>query len=163
MQHRFCTKNLKVRPSKRFYKKFAEQHGGFEVWIGVRKDESAARKKRYAGCVGEELVAPNDFMEEYPKFLQKMGVMFRLPVIDWSEKDVFEYLDGQENPLYSHGSKRVGCYPCLAAGDDQMIDAFSHDDFGRNQWRKVQFLQEKTGHSALRGEVGGNGCSICSM
>ena len=163
MRHRFCTRELKIRPSKRFYKAFADEHGGFEVWIGVRKDESAARKKRYAGHVGEELVSPHDFMDEYPKFLQKMGVMFRLPIIDWSEQDVFDYLAGEENPLYSHGFNRVGCFPCLAAGDDQMIKAFTHDEFGRNQWRKVQFLQDKTGAKALRGDVGGNGCSICSI
>lgn len=163
MQHRFCTKNLKVRPSKRWYEAFEKQHGPFEVWIGVRKDESVARKKRYAGMVGDELVEPNDFMGEYPKRMAKNGIMFRLPIIDWSQEDVFEYLNGEENPLYSHGFNRVGCFPCLAAGDDQMIKAFNHDDFGRNQWRKVQWLQDKTGHSALRGDVGGNGCSLCSM
>lgn len=163
MLHRFCTKNLKIRPSKRFYKEFSEENGPFEVWIGVRKDESAARKKRYAGLIGAELVAPHDFMSEYPKYLQKLGIMFRLPIIDWSTDDVFEFLEGEENPLYSQGFNRVGCFPCLAAGDEQMIKAFNHDDFGREQWKKVQILQDKTGAFALRGHVGGNGCSICSI
>ena len=117
MRHRFCTKNLKVRPSKRFYKSFAEANGPMEVWIGVRKDESSARKKRYAGFVGSETCAPHEFMSEYPKYLEKMGVMFRLPIIDWSANDVFDYLDGEENPLYAQGFNRVGCFPCLAAGD----------------------------------------------
>ena len=166
MQHRFCTKNPKIRPSKRFYKEFAENNGAFEVWMGVRKDESAARKKRYAGFIGSELVAPNDFMSEYPKYLEKMGVMFRLPIIDWSVDDVFEYLDGEENPLYSAGFNRVGCFPCLAAGDDQMIKAFNHDDFGRKQWEIVQELQDKTGAFALRRDskdAKNPGCSICSI
>ena len=163
MRHRFCTKNLKVRPSKRFYKSFAEANGPMEVWIGVRKDESSARKKRYAGFVGSETCAPHEFMSEYPKYLEKMGVMFRLPIIDWSANDVFDYLDGEENPLYAQGFNRVGCFPCLAAGDDQMIKAFNHDEFGRKQWAIVQDLQIKTGAKALRGDVGGNGCSICSI
>lgn len=163
MQHRFCTKNLKIRPSKRFYEAFLSENGPFEVWIGVRKNESVARRKRYAGMVGDELVAPHEFMSEYPKRMAKNGIMFRLPIIDWSTEDVFEYLNGEENPLYSHGFSRVGCFPCLEAGDDQMIAAFNHDDFGRSQWRKVSFLQDKTGHQALRGDVGGNGCSICSI
>ena len=163
MRHRFCTKNLKVRPSKRFYHQFALDNGPYEVWIGVRKNESVARKKRYAGFIGSELCTPKEFMDEYPKYLEKLGVMFRLPIIDWSTDDVFEYLAGEENPLYAEGFNRVGCFPCLAAGDDQMIKSFNHDDFGRDQWRKVQVLQDKTGAKALRGDVGGNGCSICSI
>ena len=162
-RERFCTKHLKIRPGKRWMESFCKKNGPFEVWYGVRKSESVARKKRYAGHVGEELVAPNDFMDDYPKRMAKNGIMFRLPIIDWSEDDVFEYLAGEENPLYSHGFNRVGCFPCQAAGDDQMIKAFTHDEFGRNQWRKVQFLQDKTGAKALRGDVGGNGCSICSI
>lgn len=163
MRHRFCTRELKVRPGKRWYEEFCDKNGPFEAWIGVRKDESAARKKRYMGCVGNELIAPYDFMDEYPKRMGKNGIMFRLPIIDWSEVDVFEYLNGEENPLYSHGFDRVGCFPRLAAGDQQMIKAFNHDDFGRNQWRQVSFLQDKIGKKALRGDVGGNGCSICSI
>jgi len=163
MQHRFCTKNLKVRPSKRWYEQFAIDNGPFEVWVGVRKDESVARSKRYIGCVGHELVEPHDFMSEYPKRMAKNGIMFRLPIIDWSEQDVFEFLNGEENPLYSHGFNRVGCFPCLAAGDKQMTTAFNHDQFGRDQWRRVQFLQDKIGAKALRSDVESNGCSICSI
>ena len=102
-------------------------------------------------------------MTEDPKALAKGGVMFRLPVIDWSERDVFDFLAGEENPLYSHGFNRVGCFPCLAGSDEQMISAFTHDEFGRGQWRTVRWLEEKTGSSALRGESLVQGCSICSI
>jgi 3'-phosphoadenosine 5'-phosphosulfate sulfotransferase (PAPS reductase)/FAD synthetase len=163
MRHRFCTKNLKIRPSKRWYEQYAIDNGPFEVWIGVRKDESAARKKRYIGCVGDELITPNDFMNEYPKRMAKNGIMFRLPIIDWSTADVFEYLAGEENPLYAQGFNRVGCFPCLAAGDDQMTKAFNHDEFGRKQWLKVEILQELTGCTALRSNVVQAPCAICSI
>ena len=35
--------------------------------------------------------------------------MIRLPVIDWQTEDVFEFLDGEQPPLYSMGFDRVGC------------------------------------------------------
>lgn len=163
MRHRFCTRELKIRPSKRFYQRTLAEYGPFEVWIGVRKDESAARRRRYAGVIGSEILPPHEFMSEYPKSLAKCGVMFRLPIIDWSELDVFEFLNGEENSLYSHGFNRVGCFPCLAAGDKQMTTAFNHDQFGRDQWRRVQFLQDKIGKSVFRSDIESNGCSICSI
>ncbi|WP_427501342.1 phosphoadenosine phosphosulfate reductase family protein [Methylomonas sp. MED-D] len=162
IRHRFCTKNLKIRPSKRFYESLSREAGPFEVWIGVRKDESTARAKRYSGLIGDEILCPHEFMSEYPKRLAANGVMFRLPIIDWSADDVFDYLGGEENPLYSHGAKRVGCFPCLAVSDDQMRWAFGHDEFGRNQWRTVHFLEQKIGKTALRNDTY-NSCSFCNI
>ena len=63
--------------------------------------------------------------------------MFKLPILDWSTEDVFEFLDGQQNKLYSLGSERVGCFPCLAAGDTSKERDFSMDEFGKEQRRKV--------------------------
>lgn len=41
---RFCTDQLKIIPSKLFYKALAEKQGsGFEVWYGVRSNESRER------------------------------------------------------------------------------------------------------------------------
>jgi len=163
MQTRFCTKHLKIRPGKRWIEEFSEKNGPLEVWWGVRKDESVARKKRYLGLVGDELVDPNLYMSDYPKRMAKNGIMFRLPIIDWSESDVFEYLAGEEHPHYEKGRKRVGCFPCLALGDKEIEAAFNFDDFGNAQRHAVRLLEKETGKSALRGDVGGNGCSICSI
>lgn len=42
---RFCTDQLKIIPSKLFYKALAEkQDTGFEVWYGVRSNESRERE-----------------------------------------------------------------------------------------------------------------------
>lgn len=163
MLERFCTKHLKIRPGKRWIEEFSKEFGATEVWWGVRKDESVARAKRYLGLVGNEVIAPNDFMSDYPKRMAKNGIMFRLPIIDWSEADVFEYLAGDEHPHYAKGRKRVGCFPCFALNDKEIEEAFNFDDFGKSQRESIRKLEELTGKKLLRGDVGGNGCSICSI
>lgn len=53
---RFCTDQLKIIPSKKFYKALAEQQEqGFIVYYGMRSEESAERAKRYAGKLGSEI------------------------------------------------------------------------------------------------------------
>jgi 3'-phosphoadenosine 5'-phosphosulfate sulfotransferase (PAPS reductase)/FAD synthetase len=82
---------------------------------------------------------------------------------------VFEYLNGEENPLYKQGFDRVGCFPCLAAGDKTKEKAFQHDDFGREQYKKVMWLSEQIGKSVWTSKGGkmrnneDQGCLICSI
>lgn len=164
---RFCTEELKIWPSKRYYKALAEQQqGGFEVWYGVRNAESPERAKRYAGKVCDEVYAPHEVMRKYPKYLAKLGVSFRLAVLDWSKFDVLEFLDGAENPLYAAGFDRVGCFPCLAAGDGYKVRAFQHDDFGREQYATVQVISNKIGKSIWTSKKmlqEDQGCLICAI
>lgn len=138
----------------------------------MRLDESDAREKRYAGKVGDEVYAPHEFMpKKYPKYLAKLGVSFRLPVLEWTTEDVKEFVGAADlNPLYGQGFDRVGCFPCLAAGDVHKERAFAYDDFGRSQWKTVQFLEDVTGKSVWtskggkeRNEPDRPGCSICSI
>jgi 3'-phosphoadenosine 5'-phosphosulfate sulfotransferase (PAPS reductase)/FAD synthetase len=171
---RFCTDRLKLRPSRDFYKEFALKQGGFEVWLGMRSDESAEREKRYFGKIDNELYKPNDILSSYPKYLNKMGVWFRLPVLDWSTSEIFDYLGGDQNQLYTKGSKRVGCFPCLASGDRNKEYDFSLDEFGRSQRVIVAELEKKIGHSIFTSKGGAmrnnenqfdlfQGCAICAI
>ena len=132
---RFCTDELKIKTGKHYYKKLAESQGaGFEVWYGMRRAESHQREKRYSGTVCDEVMPPHLFMpSKYPLYLDKLGVSIRLPIVDWSTDDVFEFMGDELNPLYSQGFDRVGCFPCLAGGDAWKVKAFEHDDFGRSQ------------------------------
>jgi 3'-phosphoadenosine 5'-phosphosulfate sulfotransferase (PAPS reductase)/FAD synthetase len=136
---RFCTDELKIKVGKEFYKKLAQEQGqGFEVWYGMRKAESSQREKRYAGTICDDIYPPHLFMpSKYPQYLEKLGVMIRLPIVDWQAEDVFEFLDGEQSPLYSMGFDRVGCFPCLAGGDYWKAKAFAFDDFGKSQRIKV--------------------------
>lgn len=166
---RHCTDELKITPTKYFCKALAIKQGGFQVWYGMRTGESDRRAKRYAGKVDTELYAPNEVMRKYPKYLSKMGVSFRLPILDWSGLDVLNFLAGNENPLYNEGFDRVGCFPCLAAGDQWKEKAFAHDDFGREQKKIALQLEKDTGKSVWTSKGGafrnesGQGCLICQI
>lgn len=49
------------------------------------------------------------------------------PIIDWTEEDVWEYLNDRNIPyccLYDEGFKRIGCIGCPLAGDDRMRKDF---------------------------------------
>ena len=167
---RHCTDELKIRETRIYCKKLAEQQGGFEVWYGMRSKENAERAKRYAGKVCNVLYAPHEVMpSKYPKYLAKMGVMFRLCILDWTEADVLDFLDGEENPLYLAGFPRVGCFPCLASGDAWKEKAFAHDDFGRNQRLRVDSVSTLIGKSVWtsKGGIARNAdmipCELCAI
>ena len=165
---RHCTDALKIQVLKRFIKTKAEEIGGFEVWFGMRSDESPARAKRYAGKVGDELMEPHEMMpSKYPKYLGKMGIRFRLPILEWSKSDVFDYLKKEYHPHYDLGFDRVGCFPCLAGGDKWKLKAFQHDEFGQEQYKKVLWLSEQINKSVWTSkgmkQQEEQGCLICSM
>lgn len=165
---RHCTDELKIRPTKRYCKALAEAQGaGFEVWYGMRTGESVERAARYAGKVDEGLYPPHEVLKKYPKYLAKMGVMFKLPVLDWTEHEVMASLQGQHNPLYDAGFPRVGCFPCLASGDKWKEKAFAHDDFGAQQHRKVIVISNQIGKSIWTSKGGkerneGAPCAVCN-
>jgi len=161
---RHCTDELKIRETKIYCKALAEAQGGFEVWYGMRSGESHERAKRYAGKVCDELYAPHEVIpKKYPKYLAKMGVMFRLAILDWSEAEVLKFLAGEENPLYGHGFPRVGCFPCLASGDVWKEKAFAHDDFGRSQLVAVTVVSAQIGKSIWTSKGGQQRNAQCGL
>lgn len=195
---RFCTEELKIWPSKWFYKGLAEcqgsclvrkkkrgkrpavegsKVGGFEVWYGMRLEEGTERRTRYEGKVCDDLYPPHEVLKKYPKYLDALGVSFRLAVLHWSKADVFEFLGGEHNPLYDLKDEageplfdRVGCYPCLASGDDYKGKAFSHSDTGHKHHRKVVWLGQQIGKSIWTSKTKGGKarqegppCAICSI
>lgn len=148
---RFCTQLLKIAPSKFFYHIFAEELGtGFQVWCGMRREESNDRAIRYANKFGSELYDPYDVNQNYGKRLVGLGVYFVLPIVDWSEELVYQYCAEDINPLYAAGADRVGCAPCLAAGDGTKNKYFRLDSEGWDKYLIVRGLEAETGESAWR-------------
>lgn len=156
---RFCTEELKIWPTKRYVRALAEQQGsrlahkrngvsastdgGFEVWYGMRSDESGEREKRYAGKVCDEVYPPHEVLAKYPKYLDKLGVSFRLAVLDWSKHDVFEFVGWDNlNPPYHYDFDRVGCFPCQAAGDEHKERAYAFGEFGASQRRVIHIVSQ---------------------
>lgn len=87
-----------------------------------------------------------------------------------------EFLNGEENPLYrvldetgKQKFDRVGCFPCAASGDKAKEMAFQHDEFGRQQHRKVIKISNEIGKSIWTSKGGksrnesGPGCALCSI
>ena len=166
---RHCTDELKIRETRLYLKKLSQEQGGFEVWYGMRSDESPERNKRYSGKISEDLYHPHEIMpSKYPKYLGKAGVRFKLPILDWSREDVFLFLENEEHPHYADGFDRVGCFPCLASGDKWKEKAFNYDDFGREQYIKVQDIGKQIGKSIWTSKGGKfrneqQGCLICNI
>lgn len=180
---RHCTEELKIVPSKKFYRELAEFQGaGFQVFYGMRSAESADREKRYAGKISDALYAPHEVMDKYPKYLARMGVMFRMPILEWTKAQVFAFLGGEHNPLYDPRGEnlisfdRVGCFPCQAAGDDHKEKAYAYDEFGRSQFIRVKNLSDEIGKPMFASKGGcqrnnvdqvklfeGSGCGFCEI
>lgn len=171
---RHCTEELKIVPSKKFYRALAEEQGGFQVWYGMRSDESGERERRYAGKLDATLYPPHEVMRKYPQYLHALGVAFRLPVIDLLTHEIFDILDGEENPLYAEGFDRVGCFPCMASGDVHKERAFGFDETGRKHKVIMMRISKQInkpvftsiGGSMRNNEDQGNlfdGCAVCSI
>lgn len=175
---RHCTDELKIQPTKKYLKALAETLGhGFEVWYGMRLSESNDRKRRYSNKVCDALYPPHEVMPgKYPKYLHKLGISFRLCILDWSDEETRRYLEGHHNPLYDDGFPRVGCFPCLAGGDAPKEKAFAYDDFGRSQRIKVVQLGHEIKKNpftskggcarnpdAVPSDIDAPPCAVCSI
>ena len=115
VNQRFCTYHMKLLPAAEY---LAERKDVGEVWIGLRADESKARSKRYGNFSPEDTYLYTEMAQSLPSNLKYKlrKVRTRLPIVNWTEKQVFEFLKKKGvklNPLYLLGHKRVGCYPCL--------------------------------------------------
>lgn len=170
MLSRFCTTALKIRPTRRYLAWTGHTWGQpFEVWYGMRTAESDARATRYAGKIDDDTYAPHEIMpSQYPQYLGRMGIRFRLPVINWSAADVKEFVGIENlNPLYDHFD-RVGCFPCEAGGEVWREKAYNHDDFGRQQYRRIIQIAADIGKPVFRTKGAqarnpSSGCAVCSI
>jgi len=165
---RHCTDELKIRPTKFFLKEFSLiNKSNIEVWYGMRLNESSQRAKRYAEKLDNTLYPPHEIMpRKYPKYLEKQGVMFKLPILNWSEKDVYSFLEGKENPLYSKGFDRVGCFPCLAGGEKLQLKAFEFDEIGAKNYQVAVKISEISKRPVFQGKKLKDTvpqCAICSI
>ncbi|QDV49582.1 phosphoadenosine phosphosulfate reductase domain-containing protein [Gimesia fumaroli] len=96
----FCTEHLKLIPQKRWMRENLVDKGiEFERYVGLRCDESDARKK-----------TPDRKWDEY------FDCWVNYPIRCWTKQECFSVLkkSGEKvNPLYSMGFNRVGCAPCI--------------------------------------------------
>lgn len=166
---RFCTDETKIRMTKKYLWWLATlQEQGFEVWYGMRTEESHERAKRYDQKIDNEVYPPHEVMpSKYPKYLAKMGVYFRLPVVDWSEKEVLDFLGDEKHPHYAWKS-RIGCHPCWAAGDAEKELVFAQsDDFSEAQYIDAITLSKAINKPVFTSKGGQKrnpgACAVCEI
>lgn len=109
---KFCSIELKQMPIRdQIVTPLTDEGVTVVSWLGVRAQESSARK--YA-CVVD--------VEEYDEEENPIIVVYR-PIVTWTHEDVFAIAKRhgiKPNPLYTMGMARVGCFPCINSGKNEI-------------------------------------------
>lgn len=157
---RWCTERLKIMPSNEFILNATKHHGNVLLCLGTRKKESAkramtmqhyedgrSREHRYGELGGGQKVSPNS---------QLPNTWVYTPIQDWSNDDVWLFLNQFKNPwgysnqellgLYSGateggecplvvdsstpscGDSRFGCWTCTLVDEDKSMAAMIQND-----------------------------------
>ena len=162
---RWCTERLKIWPSNEFILNTTQQHGDILLCLGTRKKESTkrastmqhyederAKEHRYGELEAGSKVSPNS---------QLPNTWVYTPVQDWSNDDVWLFLNQYPNPwgysnqellgLYSGateggecplvvdtttpscGDSRFGCWTCTLVDQDKSMSAMIQNDVDK-EW-----------------------------
>lgn len=145
---RWCTNNMKIRPSRRAIESITHVHGSVILLLGTRLDESSDRKKRMlAISENESQLNPH---HDIP------NALVAKPVADWTTDEVWEYLytfnpppwgkshdemlalyrqaNSNECPVVldlstpSCGGSRFGCWTCTVVKEDKSMQGFMQQE-----------------------------------
>lgn len=127
---RWCTRELKLKPLRDYHSALEESTGRESVCVvGIRSDESDSRAKM--------LPWEDDQTWE--------GWVWR-PLLRWTVADVLaiHHRHGVEvNPLYKRGHNRVGCYPCIYAGKNEIALIAEHSPTRIDEIRRLEEMVVK--------------------
>ena len=120
---RYCCDKLKENGGQRRF-----------VVTGVRWEESAKRKNSRAmleiNIHSKDKIMLNNDNADNRRLVETCitkGKHILNPIIDWTEDDVWEYLNSRKIPhcrLYDEGFKRLGCIGCPMSGTKGMLKEF---------------------------------------
>ncbi len=132
---RWCTQELKLKPLREYHDAYTQTFGAETVSVvGVRAAESEARAK----------------LSEVDDDDQWNGWIWR-PILAWPVADVIaiHHRHGIEvNPLYKRGHDRVGCYPCIMSGKEEIRLIAEHSPERIAEIRELEL--EATAERAVR-------------
>lgn len=148
-------KRKKFLPTRRFRwccAEFKEMSGAGKVTlVGIRKQESAKRSKRgevstnIKGKRNEETF--DQWSEHEEKMVTCVGGKDKVlvsPILNWTEQDVWEFLNANGIPhceLYDKGRKRIGCLCCPMSQYRQKIkDIEEYPHVKRNWLKAIQWM-----------------------
>ena len=158
---RFCTDKLKSDAFRDYLK---STQGSFEIWLGIRADESAQRRKKYGELEKEVIEMDELFPSKYPKSV-KERCKYRLPVLLNTREEIFQIIKEagmKYNPLYDQGFDRVGCFPCLISAKKYQEKAFN-TDIGKERWKIIKELEVEIGKEYEYDISITEPCKICSI
>lgn len=147
---RWCTERLKIKPSNRFISNVVTQNGEAILCLGVRKAESSARAKVM------EKNRRYRIRDNLSPSATLAGCLIYSPVENWSNDDIWFYLNQVKNPwgitnkdllgMYagasadgecplvvdtstpSCGDSRFGCWVCTLVEKDKSMTAMIQND-----------------------------------
>ncbi len=154
MKFRWCTDRLKISPSNTFIQNLANKNGEAILILGTRKAESTAR------AANMEKFESSTTNTRRALGLTENGSLDRVwvytPISEWSNDDVWVYLNSVKNPwnfpnhdlmgMYqgateggecplvvdkstqSCGDSRFGCYVCTMVTEDKSMNAMIAND-----------------------------------
>ncbi|SBT05842.1 putative sulfurtransferase DndC [Candidatus Propionivibrio aalborgensis] len=140
---RWCTSNMKIKPSRRAIENITHNHGSVILLLGTRISESSQRgRAMQAREINSRGLNPH---HEIP------NALVATPIASWSNDDVWEYLSdnpcpwggnhsylfslyrqasGGECPVIfdlntpSCGGSRFGCWTCTVVKEDKSLQGF---------------------------------------
>lgn len=140
---RWCTSNMKIKPSRRAIEGITRIHGSVVLLLGTRISESAQRgRTMQAREINSKGLNPH---HEIP------NALVATPIAEWTTEDVWEYLSNSPCPwggnhsflisLYrqasggecpvvfdlntpSCGGSRFGCWTCTVVKEDKSLQGF---------------------------------------
>lgn len=114
---RWCTRELKIEPLRAYHNAVTERTGIETVCaVGIRADESESRSKMVV-------------LEDEPAGDRSWGGWVWRPLLIWTIADVLAAHNRHGipvNPLYQRGHNRVGCFPCIYAGKEEIALVAEH-------------------------------------
>lgn len=132
---------------------FKEMSGaGTVTIIGIRHAESSRRSKRNELETGDRKFSGNfdQFSEHRENMVTCVGGKDKIllsPIIDWTESDVWEYINDRKLPhceLYDQGFTRIGCLCCPVSSYNQKIKEIKRFPHVEKRWKEtIQKLIDK--------------------
>lgn len=140
---RWCTTNMKIKPSRRAIDSITRKHGSVILLLGTRSNESVSRGNAIAARETNQLGLNRH--HEIP------DALVATPIVDWTTDEVWDYLystpppwggshdfmlslyrqaNGGECPVVldlntpSCGGSRFGCWTCTVVKEDKSMQGF---------------------------------------
>lgn len=161
---RFCSGFLKKDAGNNWVKENCSPNIDYEVWYGMRLDESSNRKVKYGKFDSKTIydyddVFPGQYSKKYREFIK-----VKFPILEFTTNQVFDEIRkrGVElNPLYfERTNDRVGCYPCMLASKAKQAKMFN-TEFGKIQLAKIRRLEKIIGQKYEMIDAEDAPCGFC--